>query len=59
MTHGKLQIMLSTPGTSGTGTNPEQLFAAGPSARFLSAIGFVAGKKKRIAPQTVPQPETH
>ena len=26
---GRLDIKLSSPGTSGTGTNPEQLFAAG------------------------------
>jgi organic hydroperoxide reductase OsmC/OhrA len=33
---------LSTPGTSQTGTNPEQLFAAGWSACFLSAVKLVA-----------------
>ena len=26
---GRLDIKLSTPGTAGAGTNPEQLFAAG------------------------------
>ena len=26
---GRLDVKLSRPGTSGTGTNPEQLFAAG------------------------------
>jgi lipoyl-dependent peroxiredoxin len=26
---GRLAVTLSSPGTSGTGTNPEQLFAAG------------------------------
>jgi osmotically inducible protein OsmC len=43
---GRLDIKLSTPGTSGTGTNPEQLFAAGWSACFLSAIKIVAGKMR-------------
>lgn len=28
----RLAVKLSSPGTSGTGTNPEQLFAAGWSA---------------------------
>ncbi|HYO80120.1 MAG TPA: Organic hydroperoxide resistance protein OhrA, partial [Bryobacteraceae bacterium] len=39
---GRLELRLSDPGTSGAGTNPEQLFAAGWSACFLSAIKFVA-----------------
>jgi Ohr subfamily peroxiredoxin len=43
---GRLEVRLSSPGTSGTGTNPEQLFAVGWSACFLSAIKLVAGKKK-------------
>jgi lipoyl-dependent peroxiredoxin len=47
---GRLDIKLSTPGTSGTGTNPEQLFAAGWSACFMSAIGLVAGQKKISLP---------
>ena len=47
---GRLEVKLSTPGTSGTGTNPEQLFAAGWSACFLSAIKLVAGKKKIALP---------
>ena len=29
---GRLSIKLSSPGTPGSGTNPEQLFAAGWSA---------------------------
>ena len=33
---GRLEVKLSSPGTPGTGTNPEQLFAAGWSACFLS-----------------------
>src|SRR5678809_20572 len=47
---GRLDVKLSTPGTSGGGTNPEQLFAAGWSACFLSAIGLVASKKKVVLP---------
>ena len=43
---GRLDINLSPPGTSGSGTNPEQLFAAGWSACFLSAVKIVAGKQK-------------
>ena len=43
---GRLDIKLSVPGSSGTGTNPEQLFAAGWSAYFLNAVKVVAGKMK-------------
>ena len=43
---GRLDVKLSVPGTPGTGTNPEQLFAVGWSACYLSAIKIVAGKKK-------------
>ena len=39
---GRLDIQLSSPGTSGSGTNPEQLFAAGWSACFIGAIGLAA-----------------
>ncbi len=35
---GRLDIKLSLPGSEGTGTNPEQLFAAGWSACFLGAM---------------------
>lgn len=45
---GHLDIRLSTPGTDGTGTNPEQLFAAGWSACFEGALD-IAARKKRIA----------
>ncbi|MDF2192747.1 organic hydroperoxide resistance protein [Paraflavitalea sp. CAU 1676] len=44
---GNLDIKLSTPGTKGTGTNPEQLFAAGWSACFEGALG-IAARKRRI-----------
>ena len=43
---GRLQVTLSRPGSSGSGTNPEQLFAAGWSACFLSAIKLIAGKRR-------------
>lgn len=43
---GRLEVRLSTPGAPGTGTNPEQLFADGWSACFLSAIKLAAGKRK-------------
>ena len=39
---GRLAVKLSSPGTSGEGTNPEQLFAAGWSACFLGAVGIAA-----------------
>ncbi|MHA3024357.1 organic hydroperoxide resistance protein [Mycobacterium sp. BMJ-28] len=41
---GNLDIQLTPPGATGTGTNPEQLFAAGWSACYLSAMGLVAGQ---------------
>lgn len=41
---GRLDIQLSTPGSDGQGTNPEQLFAAGWSACFESALDGVARK---------------
>jgi osmotically inducible protein OsmC len=47
---GRLDIELSTPGRPGAGTNPEQLFAAGWSACFLSALKIVAGKMKVALP---------
>jgi len=39
---GRLDVKLSLPGSLRIGTNPEQLFAAGWSACFESAIGFAA-----------------
>jgi lipoyl-dependent peroxiredoxin len=50
---GRLELTLSSPGTSGIGTNPEQLFAAGWSACFLSALKFAAGKRKVALPPDV------
>ena len=49
---GRLDVKLSPPG-SGTGTNPEQLFAAGWSACFLSSIKIAAGKAKVKLPADV------
>ena len=43
---GRLDVKLSVPGTPGTGTNPEQLFAVGWSSCFLSAIKIVAARMK-------------
>ena len=50
---GRLDVKLSAPGGPGTGTNPEQLFAVGWSACFLSAIKLVAGKMKVRLPADV------
>jgi lipoyl-dependent peroxiredoxin len=47
---GRLDIKLSTPGTPGNGTNPEQLFAAGWSACFEGALGLAASKRKMELP---------
>jgi osmotically inducible protein OsmC len=43
---GYLDIRLSSPGSSGTGTNPEQLFAAGWSACYEGALGIAANQAK-------------
>ncbi|MBQ5948851.1 organic hydroperoxide resistance protein [Massilia sp. ST3] len=43
-TDGRLDVKLSSPGSHGAGTNPEQLFAAGWSACFIGAMGLAAGK---------------
>jgi len=51
---GKLDVKLAFPaelGGNGQGTNPEQLFAAGFSACFASAIRFAAGQRKLDAGQ--------
>lgn len=47
---GRLDIKLSPPGTLGSGTNPEQLFAAGWSACFEGAMGLAARKLKIALP---------
>lgn len=48
---GRLSIAFSTPGGPGNGTNPEQLFAAGWSSCFLSALKLLAGKRKIALPE--------
>jgi len=49
-----LDVQLATPrelgGAGGSGTNPEQLFAAGYSACFLGALKFVAAREKLALP---------
>lgn len=47
---GRLDIKLSSPGSSGSGTNPEQLFAAGWSACFIGAMGRAATQLKVALP---------
>lgn len=47
---GRLEVQLSSPGSSAPGTNPEQLFAAGWSACFLGAMGVAASKMKVSLP---------
>jgi lipoyl-dependent peroxiredoxin len=46
---GHLDVKLTSPGAGG-GTNPEQLFAAGWSACFESAMGLVARQMKIALP---------
>src|SRR5262249_3037903 len=50
---GQLDVKLAVPGTHGTGTNPEQLFAVGWSACFLSAIKLVAANMRVKLPTDV------
>ena len=50
---GKLDVKLDPPpamGGKGTGTNPEQLFAAGYAACFIGALKFVANTQKISVP---------
>jgi osmotically inducible protein OsmC len=47
---GRLDVRLSTPGSARIGSNPEQLFAAGWSACFESAMGIAARKMKIALP---------
>ena len=50
---GRLEVKLSVPGSPRPGTNPEQLFAVGWSACFLSAMKAVAARKKIKLPPDV------
>ena len=45
-----LDIQIAPPGSGRPGTNPEQLFAAGWSACFESAIGIAARRKRVTLP---------
>ena len=47
---GRLDVRLSAPGSTGGGTNPEQMFAAGWSACFIGAMGLAAAKMKVALP---------
>ena len=47
---GRLDIKLAHPGSKRVGTNPEQLFAAGWSACFMSALGIAASQVKVSLP---------
>lgn len=53
----ELNLKLASPkelgGQGGEGTNPEQLFAAGYSACFASAVSLVASKEKVTLSQDV------
>lgn len=50
---GRLDIKLTAPGSSGSGTNPEQLLAAGWSACFIGAMGKAAVALKVTLPTNV------
>ena len=55
---GQLEVKLSVPGGPGAGTNPEQLFAVGWSACFLSVIKHVAAKMRvKLPADPVVDPE--
>lgn len=47
---GRLDVKLSSPGSAGDGTNPEQLFAAGWSACFIGAMQLAARAQKVALP---------
>jgi lipoyl-dependent peroxiredoxin len=48
---GRLEIKLSPPGSSASGTNPEQLFGAGWSACFIGAMSGAASRQKIALPR--------
>jgi len=50
---GRLDVQLSAPGSTGSGTNPEQLFAAGWSACFIGAIRLAASRLKVQLPPSL------
>ncbi|CAH0131738.1 Organic hydroperoxide resistance protein OhrB [Pedobacter sp. Bi27] len=47
---GALDTALSSPGSTGKGTNPEQLFAAGWAACFIGAMKHNAPQLKIVLP---------
>lgn len=47
---GRLDLTFTSPGKPGTGTNPEQLFAAGWSTCFIGAMGVAAAKRRITLP---------
>jgi Ohr subfamily peroxiredoxin len=49
----RLDVALSLPGGPGSGTNPEQLFAAGWSACFIGAMRRAAAEQKVALPADV------
>ena len=57
---GLLDVRLSTPGSARIGTNPEQLFAAGWSACFESAIATRGAQdgKSRCRPTSASTPKS-
>ena len=50
---GRLNIALSSPGSLGGGTNPEQLFAAGWSACFIGAMKLAAQAMRITLPTDI------
>ena len=47
---GRLDLTFTSPGKPGSGTNPEQLFAAGWSTCFIGAMGLAAAKRRIALP---------
>ena len=56
---GRLDVKIAPPGSSRIGTNPEQLFAAGWSACFESALGLAARKRKVTLAEVAIDAEVH
>ena len=50
-TDGRLDVKLSPPGSTGAGTNPEQMLAAGWSACFMGALKHAANARKFALPE--------
>jgi Ohr subfamily peroxiredoxin len=53
-TDGGFEVKLARPkelGGNGDGNNPEQLFAAGYAACFLSSVHFVAAQERIVVPR--------